>query len=238
MELWFKAIKFNDIFYSIKAKKARLTSLTVYCNMNQALKSLLLAGFFSFAFCSCLPKKEEPSTLYIQVPLVRQSTNYTCGVAAMQSLLAYYGDYWREDRLSKILRADSAQGTNYRNILSFCDSLGYHTKAFTNMSTDSLKHFVDQGYPMLLAIQAWSGAVPDYKNDWNNGHYVLCIGYDDDNYYFMDPSTLGNYTFIPAKDFEERWHDIDQEGMKLYNFALWIYKQEKKYEPGKILPMN
>lgn len=33
----------------------------------------------------------------IDFPEVRQSTNYTCGVSALQALLYYYGISYRED---------------------------------------------------------------------------------------------------------------------------------------------
>lgn len=32
------------------------------------------------------------------------------------------------------------------------------------------------------------------------------IGYDLERFYFMDPSTLANYTYIPVQEFEDRWH--------------------------------
>ncbi len=51
---------------------------------------------------------------------------------------------------------------------------------------------------------------------WNEGvrlvgpnHYAVAIGYDEKHIYFMDPSTLGHYTFIPIAEFLDRWHDMD-----------------------------
>lgn len=46
---------------------------------------------------------------------------------------------------------------------------------------------------MIVAIQAWAEEGVDYNNDWDDGHYVVVIGYDSDNMFFMDPSTLGIY---------------------------------------------
>ncbi len=28
----------------------------------------------------------------------------------------------------------------------------------------------------------------------------------------MDPSTSGNYAYIPRDEFAARWHDVDEEG--------------------------
>jgi ABC-type bacteriocin/lantibiotic exporter with double-glycine peptidase domain len=177
-------------------------------------------------------------TQLIQVPMARQAANYTCGVAALQSVLHYYGDEWRQDRLSLALKADSVNGTNYRNIIHLCDSLGYTTKVHTRLSIDSLKAFIDLGFPMILAIQAWAESPEKYAEQWDSGHYVVCIGYDHEKIYFMDPSTIGNYTFIPVNEFVDRWHDIDQGGIKLYNFALQISKSTPTYKPEEILKMD
>jgi len=54
----------------------------------------------------------------------------------------------------------------------------------------------------------------DWSQDWEDGHYVVGIGYDSNNIYFMDPATMGNYTYIPVDEFLARWHDKDQRGKK------------------------
>jgi hypothetical protein len=53
-----------------------------------------------------------------------------------------------------------------------------------------------------VAIQAWvdnnDGKFPiDWKNLWDDGHYCVAVGYDEERIFFMDPSTLGHYTYIP-----------------------------------------
>ena len=181
--------------------------------------------------------RETPNGL-IKVPLARQATNYTCGVAALQSLLYYYGEEWRQDRLASELKADSIEGTNYRNIVKFCQNSGYEVNIYRNLSIDSLKLFIDQYQPILLAIQAWSENPANYAGDLDDGHYVICIGYDKNSFYFMDPSTLGNYTYIPNNEFVSRWHDIDQQGIYLQNFGMMIKKANPAYDPDKILKME
>lgn len=47
---------------------------------------------------------KAPSNL-IKVPMLRQSTDFTCGVSALQSVFAYFGDDYREDQLAKELKA-------------------------------------------------------------------------------------------------------------------------------------
>jgi predicted double-glycine peptidase len=186
------------------------------------------------------PVESNNNTLnsLIKVPLARQATSYTCGVASLQSLLYYFGDDWRQDNLATELGSDSANGTNYNNIVKFCKKLNYSVNVYKELSIDSLKSMVSKGNPILVVIQAWAGTSVDYKNEWESGHYVICVGYDNNNLYFMDPSTLGNYTYIPTNEFLSRWHDNDQEGNLLSHFAISITKNNIKYNPNNILRME
>ena len=38
---------------------------------------------------------------------------------------------------------------------------------------------------------------------------MVLIGYDDENLYFMDPSTGRHYAYIPRGEFVDRWHDVE-----------------------------
>lgn len=53
----------------------------------------------------------------------------------------------------------------------------------------------------------------------------------------MDPSTLGNFAYVPRDEFVERWHDIDQRSTKVIHLGLVIFKNEVKYNPNVALPM-
>ena len=69
------------------------------------------------------------------------------------------------------------------------------------------------------------------------------VGFDRKYLYFMDPSTLGNYAFIPIPEFLARWHDyyIDEEGRKitLVHFGLvFSGKSKPVYDPEARMPMK
>jgi predicted double-glycine peptidase len=175
----------------------------------------------------------------IRVPLTRQSTDYTCGAAALQSILGYYGDEFREDTLAKEMATDPDKGTDYKNIARFAKVRSYKVEILHEMTLDSLKVLLDKGQPVILAIQAWPEKPVDYSTDWEDGHYVVAVGHDKDRIYFMDPSTLGNYTYIPTKQFLERWHDVDSFGNeKLIRTGIVITKGKPAYDPDAILPME
>ena len=163
----------------------------------------------------------------IRIPMTRQATNYTCGVAALQSVLMFYGDEFLESDLAKLLKANPQEGTAYAEMKRFSESKGYNVQVYKDMKVSDLKKLLDAGKPVICVIQAWPERKVNYKTDWDDGHYVVAIGYDDGNVYFMDPSTLGNYTYIPTDEFLVRWHDTDSK-VKLNHFGMVVQKKAKR----------
>ncbi len=178
----------------------------------------------------------------LRVPLVRQSTSYTCGIACVQSILRYGGYDFdvREDILAEELSADGEKGTEYRKIVEYLNSVRYSTENATegvqvfsavprtNMSLEQLTDCIDQGKPVIICLQAWAdSAVPgdvqtvDYSDIWEEGHYVIAVGYNERNIFFMDPSTAETYAFIPKDEMLSRWHDRD-DNSDLLNFGIIV----------------
>lgn len=57
---------------------------------------------------------QQPATSrFVPPPLVRQSRNFTCGAAALQSVLGFWGEDLREGVLQKLLQSDAAGGTSF-----------------------------------------------------------------------------------------------------------------------------
>ncbi|MDX2104867.1 MAG: C39 family peptidase [Candidatus Melainabacteria bacterium] len=169
----------------------------------------------------------------IKIPLTRQATDYTCGAAAMQSMLGYYGEDLNESELAKILKTNDQEGTDYNEIVALAKEKGYSVNVFKDMTLKDLKKQLDKKTPVLCLIQAWATKKTDYKTDWNDGHYVVAIGYDKNKIYFMDPSTLGNYTYIDQKGFLKRWHDKNSKET-LNHFGLTIKKKKTAYKQEEI----
>lgn len=173
----------------------------------------------------------------IRVPLIRQYNAYSCGVAALESIFAYYGQDYRGNKLAKALKTTAQNGTDYKNIIKVALANNYSVTQYDPMTLSQLKAFIDARTPVLLAIQAWPTKSVDWAHDWADGHYVVAVGYDSDNFYFMDPATIGNYTYIALDEFINRWHDKDQRGKKLTNFGLVIVGTGT-YNPDQIKPLD
>ena len=177
----------------------------------------------------------------IRVPLTRQSSDYTCGVAVLQSILYFHDahDDYSEDTLVKELKADPVNGTSYKAMADFARSKGYLVDIRTEMALDDIRNIIDNRVPVIVLIQAWADSPADYSRDWEDGHYAVAAGYDRENVYFMDPSTLGNYTYLPNQEFLDRWHDEDK-GEQLNHFGMIISRPGRgiSYDPDKVYPIR
>jgi len=170
----------------------------------------------------------------IRVPMTRQSRDYTCGTAALQSVLAYYGEEFRDDELEKKLKSNAKDGTAYLEMVRFALEKSFQVDIIKEMKLERLKSDIERGLPVICLIQAWSEqSSVDYKQDWDDGHYVVAIGFDTNNIYFMDPSTLGNYAYIPIPEFLSRWHDTDGKE-RLENFGMVISRDPPAFKPDAI----
>jgi predicted double-glycine peptidase len=160
----------------------------------------------------------------IRVPLTYQSYDYSCGVEALQSILYYYGEDFLHDEMAKVLKPDPINGTNYKRMVEFARSLGFQVDVRTFMSLEDLKKLIDDRKPTIVLIQAWPDSPVQWSESWKEGHYAVAIGYDEERIYFMDPSTLGHYTFIPIPEFLDRWHDTDGQ-IRLIHFGMVITRE-------------
>jgi predicted double-glycine peptidase len=195
-----------------------------------------LGGTVSKGRMPALPGCALPRNV-IHVPLTRQATEYTCGVAALQSVLGYWGEDHREDELAKGLKSNTVHGTGYKNIADFAKQHGYSVGINKGMTLPQLFAEMDQRRPVICLIQAWPDKKVDFAKDWDDGHYVVAVGYDSRNVYFMDPSTLGSYTYIPRSEFLSRWHDTDGKE-RLVHFGMTVFKTTSPYSIDAVKPLN
>jgi predicted double-glycine peptidase len=181
-----------------------------------ALASIAFALLCGFSYeGAVLP---VPGNL-LPVPLVRQKEDFSCGDVSVLSVLRYYDfDKWslmEEHALYKPMHTSSKAGTDPQPMAEFLRKAGLEAevKTGTDATVEQIIKSLDQGNPVITCIQAWQDKthVKDFKpwkTDWDDGHYVVAIGHDKKNLYFMDPSTDGKYTYIPVAQFVDRWHDV------------------------------
>jgi predicted double-glycine peptidase len=171
----------------------------------------------------------------VPVPDVQQPDSYTCGVASFMAILSYYGvgtdDY---DALAKALHATKKDGTDFREIVEYAHRVGLVAEARTGMTVEGLEDCLKAHQPVIVSIQAYEEdgtKIPKvYYRENENGHFVVAIGFDDDNFYFMDPSLTGRRGYLPKGEFKLRWHD--NEGTRkhpnvLEHLGIVVYSQKE-----------
>jgi predicted double-glycine peptidase len=174
----------------------------------------------------------------IKIPQTGQATFYTCGVAVLQSLLYHNGIEYSQDEILPAVGSTPEHGTGIILMNRFLNESGVDAEIRRNITLQELRDCIDRGRPVICIIQAWNENIGhDYSDDWNNGHYVVAIGYDDDRIYFMDPYTIANYAYIDNDDFLVRWHALNG-GVRYLNTGIVVSNLKPVYEPDAFIRME
>jgi predicted double-glycine peptidase len=151
----------------------------------------------------------------LPVPLVRQATRYSCGAAALLSILYYWQKYdGNESSLYHELETTESYGTEPESIAKVArDKFGLAARYRSDVTLAELAAALARGETVIVAVQAWAEPVPrDWSRDWDDGHYVVLVALDKRRAYFMDPSTAGGYAFLGRDELVQRWHDVEGHG--------------------------
>jgi uncharacterized protein len=184
------------------------------------------------------------------VPMVRQPFTFDCGAASLKSIAAYWGAYGGSLRqLYKITNTRKSYGTLPEDILRAARRLGLKATLREHCALRDLERSLARKEPVLIQLQAWreAGTLPHaWRDRWDDGHYAVVIGMDRKNVYFMDPSSgqrhspekTVRYSWVPRREFLERWHEVDGEGSKIHHAhhpAFFISGEEAHPYPRNVL---
>lgn len=172
----------------------------------------------------------------LDFPTFRQTYNWDCGPSALQSILAYYGYEVREDKLIKMSGANR-DGTSIAGIVKTLEKYDLKCKS-ESMNIEKIVEFINQKIPVILMVQAWTSKKEvDWVNDWVDGHFVIAIGYDEDKFIFEDPSSAYR-VFLSYSELGERWHDVDTDNKKYFNYGIAVYGKESIYDHTALIHMD
>jgi uncharacterized protein len=180
----------------------------------------------------------------ILVPLMRQSTFYTCGVASLQSCLYYWQVFdSTEEQLAIQCGTTEENGTPPENLVTVAKFYNLTAVMKENSTLKDLEIAINKGYTVILDVQAWDGEENvDWVNEWEDGHYVVLVGLDSDYVFLMDPSTGGTYAYVPRNEFVDRWHDYeilsDGSRREYVHTAIYIHGDNPWLSPHSITYMG
>lgn len=201
-----------------------------------------IISFLGFSMLAYLRKyitheKNHVHGILLEFPELRQMFNYDCGASVTQNVLVYYGKEIREDALLKEEKTNPKEGTAIHNIVKELHHFGLKTIE-REMTLDDVKKFLRGSVPVILLLQAWTDQEKvDWNNDWEDGHYVVAIGYDHEKIYFEDPSAFER-TYLTFEELRKRWHDIDVRQEKYYNYGIAVYGKKPKFSNHKLIHMD
>ncbi|MBL9016290.1 MAG: peptidase C39 family protein [Myxococcales bacterium] len=162
-----------------------------------------------------IPRK----AIKVELPNVAQRTDYTCGASALQAICAYFGVGPEDEADYERLMEMPASGADPIHITTAAKALGLEVTEHRPMTLRQLERCLDKGRPVILMLQAWE-----------EGHYVVAIGYDDDVIYVEDPWLQGSRGYLTRAELGARWHDVEGEAnvtTERLGIAIWRNKVTK-----------
>jgi len=150
----------------------------------------------------------------LEVPHLRQSTNYSCGPACLAMVLAYHGHSVSEEWLIKRVGATPENGSSPAQITNYLKSARHSHKQQSRMTLSLLGSYLERGWPVIVAYQAWPyrPSETDLGASWDNGHYSVCVGIVGSRVCLVDPSSARARRFLDADKFIASWRDIENSG--------------------------
>jgi predicted double-glycine peptidase len=161
----------------------------------------------------------------IDLPNTTQAKDWTCGPSALLAICGYYGVGPEKEKEVVADMKATDKGTDPIQIVRTARGYGLKVEEFRPMEIDELLGALQERRPVMLMIQAWAD-VPrsSYRNDWDDGHWVVAIGYDMKGVYFEDPSLHNVRGFLTYQQLDDRWHDIegqDEHHVERYGAVIW-----------------
>lgn len=158
----------------------------------------------------------------LELPHIKQSTDYSCGPACATAILKYYGYKARERVMIKRLKADPEEGIPPEVLVKFFRDKKFRIKQKHNMDMAELEKLLDKGWPVIVAYQDWSPSKTNYHKSWDHGHYAVIMGYDAEKVYMIDPSSSKKKKGLRKEDFIGRWRDITTKGDQYHAWGVAI----------------
>jgi uncharacterized protein len=156
---------------------------------------------------------QRSSKMGIALPIVRQANSYSCGAAALMSVLQRYRKFdGRETSLYQSLGTTPADGTRPDRIVKVARRFGLDAELKEGLSLKDLRQAVREDKAVIVDLQAWRPASrksTPWSRLWADGHYVVLKSVGKKYVYFMDPSAGPDYAYIPVSELRDRWHDFE-----------------------------
>jgi ABC-type bacteriocin/lantibiotic exporter with double-glycine peptidase domain len=141
---------------------------------------------------------------FSEVKSVKQATEYSCGPACLESLLAHYGVDLSQERLTVLCKTSEAEGTSPENMGKALLALGFAVTEKIGGTWDELRSITQRGIPILVG---WFSDLEEPGDE----HYSIAYRLTDTEIAMMDPEIGGTRT-LEKQDFLRRWSITEPYG--------------------------
>jgi len=162
------------------------------------------------------PKIPRPGFTILPLAAFQQTTEYTCGPAAVVTLLNYYGRKGDEMTIASEMGTSTTKGTTLPQMAGWLKANGFNISSGEGGSLDLIRQNLAKNIPTLIE---WS--------DWG-GHWVLAIGYDTRN-----TVNLMDDVIIFADPYDR--HDDYRDGVDWFNAQRFYYMWFDALLFGKVM---
>ena len=167
--------------------------------------------------------KPNPYYISLGVKGYQQTTDYTCGSAAVMSLLNWYGklpatemNQTTEMRIAKEMGTGSLSspkpGTSQRQIAAWLNANGFSTTVGENGTLEMIRANLKQGVPVLVEWIDWGGhwvvVTGYYAASESPGKGADTLFFADPAAHWTNPSTPEGISSFNAWRFRDMWFDV------------------------------
>jgi len=146
----------------------------------------------------------------IPVPIVAQTTDFSCGAAALLAALTYWlgkDAVPRDEKgLWAYLGTNPTQGTNPDAIAGVASALGLDAPILEGVHGVDLPKLAASGATAVIALRMEDSPDP------HEGHWVVLVGATPDDATVMDPLTPDTYEHMPMEELDERMRGLSFDG--------------------------
>ena len=165
----------------------------------------------------------------LKFPRVQQPDSDSCGHACIAMILQYFELREKVGDLEKFpLSKKDVNGLEPDSIVTILEEFKIKSSIKRDLTFDEIKELIDKKRPLIIELQAYTDKKEDLIKSYENGHYIVAIGYTLEYLIFADPSSYFK-TYLKFEELLSRWHDIDN-GKKNEKLAIVIDSIPKEME--------
>lgn len=151
-----------------------------------------------------------------------QRTEYSCGAAALATLMSAYG-FDLEDDTAERLTGTTPIGVDGVDLVAAVRSLGFEADARYGARVEDIDVALASGDPVM--IDFWASFAPDDDPHEDMGHYAVVVASDERDYLVIDPYSINaaHVRLIPRGELARVWWDTDiRSGERFEHWMMTI----------------